>query len=110
MSTCQGPECTRPVRARGLCNGHYEQQRRGWRNLQPIATAPAALPDTWNDPTPPPAPAASGSGHILPDVGVVPPTDVDVLRRVRDLLAAHGADDLVECVIGADDMARLEAS
>lgn len=34
-STCAGPQCDRDVRTKGLCNGHYEQQRMG-RALQPI--------------------------------------------------------------------------
>ena len=27
--TCFGPECEKPARSRGLCNSHYEQQRKG---------------------------------------------------------------------------------
>lgn len=34
-STCAGPQCDRAVRTKGLCNGHYEQQRKG-RALQPL--------------------------------------------------------------------------
>ena len=28
-NTCSGPQCDRDVRAKGLCNGHYEQKRKG---------------------------------------------------------------------------------
>ena len=28
-SICAGPQCDRAVRAKGLCNGHYEQKRKG---------------------------------------------------------------------------------
>lgn len=33
--TCTGPECDRPVQAKGLCQGHYKQQNQG-RPLRPL--------------------------------------------------------------------------
>lgn len=29
MAACSGPECTRDAAIKGLCTGHYQQQRRG---------------------------------------------------------------------------------
>ena len=34
-STCAGPHCDKAVRTKGLCSGHYAQQRKG-RALQPL--------------------------------------------------------------------------
>lgn len=34
-SFCSGPECQRPIYTRGLCRGHYQQDRKG-KPLQPL--------------------------------------------------------------------------
>ena len=33
---CSGPDCTRPAVAKGLCRGHWEQQRRRSGPLTPL--------------------------------------------------------------------------
>lgn len=40
--TCQGPDCTRRALWRGLCRGHYAQERRGQplRPLEPRGQTP----------------------------------------------------------------------
>lgn len=44
LRACSGPECDRPVKAKGLCEAHYSQRWKG-RELKPVRVFPLASPE-----------------------------------------------------------------
>lgn len=67
MKCCQFPNCNRPFKARGLCNGHYRQWQRGG-TLTPLHLTnrpDGSPPRIICDESPCPNPRLSGQCHIF---------------------------------------------